>query len=93
MAEGGEPEDAGEGGPAEAEVARLVNRFIEFANRANQSIDMQRVHDALLSAAARYGAFLVRNEPAPDQENGRVREMAGRYEKMLRDHLGDPDLG
>lgn len=73
----------------------LGDQLIGLANHHAAQSKPQAVHLAFLYAVSRYGVFAWRTSPEgkdadPEQF---VTDMVKRYERMLREQLGDPNLG
>jgi hypothetical protein len=72
----------------------LGDQLIGLANHHATQNKPQAVHLAFLYAVSRYGVFAWRSSPSgkdadPDQF---VADMVKRYERMLREQLGDATL-
>ncbi len=72
---------------------KLAGKFIELANRENQTIAATELHLAFLWAAARYNAHVAKAVLAIDNHEAFVKEMSEQYKEMLRQNLADPALG
>lgn len=71
---------------------RIADKFIDVANRENQSVEATDLHLAFLYAAARYNAHVAKNVLDVDNHEKYVTEMLKQYQEMLRNHLADPSL-
>lgn len=70
----------------------IADKFIDVANRENQSVNATDLHMAFLYAAARYNAHVAKNVLQVDEHEPFVTEMAKSYQEMLRNHLADPNV-
>lgn len=70
----------------------IADKFIDVANRENQSINATDLHMAFLYAAARYNAHVAKNVLQVDEHEPYVTEMLKSYQEMLRNHLADPNV-
>ena len=71
---------------------KLADRFIDVANRQNQTVEATSLHMAFLYGAARYNAHVAKNVLSVEDQEDFVREMTRHYQEMLRNHLADPQL-
>jgi hypothetical protein len=71
---------------------KVADTFIDLANRQNRRVKATELHMAFLYAAARYNAYVGKSILGVPDHEGFVREMTGRYQEMLRQHLADPAL-
>lgn len=71
---------------------KIADKFIDVANRQNQSVEATNLHMAFLYGAARYNAHVAKNILNVDNHEEYVTEMTKNYQEMLRNHLADPDL-
>ena len=71
---------------------RTADKFIDVANRENQSVKATDLHMAFLFAAARYNAYVANVILEVDDHEAFVEHMTGQYQEMLRQHLADPNL-
>ena len=70
----------------------IADRFIDVANRENQSVKATDLHMIMLYAAARYNAHVCKNVVEVDDQETFVTEMLKAYQEMLRNHLADPSV-
>ncbi len=70
----------------------IADKFIDVANRENQTVNATELHMALLYAAARYNAHVAKNVLEIDEHEPYVTEMLKSYQEMLRNHLADPSI-
>ena len=75
-----------------AAFLKLADKFIDVANRENARVAATELHLAFLYAAARYNAHVANVVLDVANHETFVAEMTGRYQEMLRQHLGDPHL-
>ncbi|MBU2582148.1 MAG: DUF3144 domain-containing protein [Alphaproteobacteria bacterium] len=71
---------------------KIADKFIDVANKENKQFKASEVHMAFLYAAARYNAHVAKNVYDVDNHEEFVKEMAGQYKEMLRQHLADDSL-
>jgi uncharacterized protein DUF3144 len=71
---------------------KIADKFIDVANRENQTTQAIDLHMAFLYGAARYNAHVAKNVLNVDNHEKYVTEMLKQYQEMLRNHLADPDL-
>lgn len=71
---------------------RIADKFIDLANRQNQTVEATDLHLSFLYAAARYNAHVAKNVLNVDDQEKYVTEMLKQYQDMLRNHLADPNL-
>ena len=71
---------------------QLADKFIDMANRQNQTVEATALHMIMLYAAARYSAHVAKNVVNVEEHEPFVQEMAKVYQEMLRNHLADPNL-
>jgi len=69
-----------------------ANKFIELANRENQTVNATDLHMAFLYAAARYNAYVAKAILNVADHEEFVAHMTGQYQDMLRQHLADESL-
>jgi hypothetical protein len=81
-----------DGGLDSAAFLKLADRFIDVANRQNQSIAATDVQMAFLYAAARYNAHVAKVVLEVDNHETFVADMTKAYQDMLRQHLADPSI-
>lgn len=70
----------------------IADKFIDVANRENQTVNATELHMAFLYAAARYNAHVAKNVLEVDEHEPYVTEMLKSYQEMLRNHLADPSI-
>lgn len=70
----------------------IADKFIDVANRENQSVNATDLHMAFLYAAARYNAHVAKNVLQVNEHEPYVAEMLKSYQEMLRNHLADPNV-
>lgn len=70
----------------------IADKFIDVANRENQSVNATDLHMAFLYAAARYNAHVAKNVLEVVEHEPYVAEMLKSYQEMLRNHLADPGV-
>ena len=70
----------------------IADKFIDVANRENESVTATELHMAFLYAAARYNAHVAKNVLEVDEHEPFVTEMLKSYQEMLRNHLADPSV-
>lgn len=75
-----------------AAFLKIADKFIDIANRENQTAKATQIHMAFLYAAARYNAFVGKTVLAIDDHEAFVEKMTGEYRDMLRQHLADDAL-
>lgn len=71
---------------------KLADEFIALANRHNRKIPATEVHNALVFAAARYGAHVAKNVVQVEEHEKTVEAAAKDYADWLRQHLADPNV-
>lgn len=71
---------------------KLAGKFIDVANRANQSVTATDLHMAFLYAAARYNAHVAKVVLDVPNHEAFVADMTKAYQEMLRQHLADPGI-
>ncbi|MEL6290920.1 MAG: DUF3144 domain-containing protein [Pseudomonadota bacterium] len=71
---------------------KVADKFIDVANRQNQTVQATELHLAFLWAAARYNAHVGVNVLDVENHEAFVQDMASQYIEMLRQHLADPAL-
>ena len=81
-----------QGGMTDKKFMEIADKFIDVANRENQSINATDLHMIFLFAAARYNAHVAKNVLQVDEHEPYVQEMMKSYQEMLRRHLADPSL-
>ncbi|MBL4907467.1 MAG: DUF3144 domain-containing protein [Sneathiella sp.] len=72
--------------------SKIADKFIDYANRHNQTVKATELHMIFLYAAARYNAHVAKNVLDEDNHETYVTEMTKQYQEMLRNHLADPSL-
>lgn len=70
----------------------VANRFIDLANRQNESVNATDLHMAFLYAAARYNAYVANAVLKVEKHEDFVQHMVAQYTEMLRLHLADGKL-
>lgn len=70
----------------------IADKFIDVANRENQTVNATDLHRAFLYAAARYNAHVAKNVLNVEEHEAFVEEMTKIYQEMLRNHLADPSV-
>ncbi len=70
----------------------IADKFIDVANRENQTVQATDLHMVFLYAAARYNAHVAKNVIEVDEHEPYVTEMLKSYQEMLRNHLADPSV-
>ncbi len=70
----------------------VADKFIDVANRENQTVNATDLHRAFLYAASRYNAHVAKNVLNVDEHETFVEEMTKIYQEMLRNHLADPSV-
>jgi hypothetical protein len=81
-----------EGALDTAGFLKVADRFIDLANRTNQTVNATELHMAFLYAAARYNAYVAKRVLGVENHETFVAEMVTQYTEMLRQHLADPSL-
>ena len=81
-----------QGKMTEKRFMEIADKFIDVANRQNQTVNATELHMAFLYAAARYNAHVAKNVLDIDQHEPYVAEMLKSYQEMLRNHLADPSI-
>jgi hypothetical protein len=71
---------------------KLADRFIDLANRENESVQAMHLHMAFLFASSRYSAHVARNVLNVDDHERFVEDMLKSYAEMLRNNLADPGV-
>ena len=87
-------EIAKELGVDENKFLSLADQIIGFANHSSTQMKREAVHLAFLYGISRYGAFAWQASPQGRDGDSEqfIKDMLGRYEQMLREQLGDPNL-
>ncbi len=70
----------------------VANKFIDLANRQNQTVKATDLHMAFLYAAARYNAYVANTVLNVEKHEDFVQHMVTQYTEMLRLHLADNKL-
>ena len=84
---------AGKTGELDTEAfLKVANKFIELANRENQTVKATDLHMAFLYAAARYNAYVAKAILDVETHEEFVQHMVEQYTEMLRQHLADDAL-
>ena len=81
-----------QGETTDRKFLEIADKFIDVANRENQSVNATDLHMAFLYAAARYNAHVAKNVLQVDEHEPYVAEMLKSYQEMLRNHLADPNV-
>ncbi len=81
-----------QGETTDRKFLEIADKFIDVANRENQSVNATDLHMAFLYAAARYNAHVAKNILQVDEHEPYVAEMLKSYQEMLRNHLADPNV-
>ena len=81
---------AARGDMTDQRFMEIADKFIDVANRENQTVQATELHMAFLYAAARYNAHVAKNVLEVDEHEPYVTEMLKSYQEMLRNHLADP---
>ena len=81
-----------EGAMTDRKFMEIADRFIDLANRENNTIKATDLHMIMLYAAARYNAHVCKNVLEVDEQENFVTEMLKAYQEMLRNHLADPSV-
>ncbi|MGF1649274.1 MAG: DUF3144 domain-containing protein [Hyphomicrobiaceae bacterium] len=84
--------DRREGALDTAAFIKVANKFIDLANRENQTVKATDLHLAFLWAAARYNAHVGKTVLGVESHEAYVQDLAAQYSEMLRQHLADPSL-
>lgn len=69
-----------------------ADKFIDVANRANETIRATELHMAMLFASARYSAFVAKAIDNVENHEEFVEHMTQQYQEMLRQHLADDSI-
>ena len=75
-----------------AAFLKLAGKFIDLANRENQTIPATELHLAFLWAATRYSAHVAKSVLDAPNHEVYVADMTKQFQEMLRQHLADPGL-
>ena len=75
-----------------AAFLKVADKFIDVANRENQTVQATELHMAFLFAAARYNAHVAKAVIGVDDHEKFVEHMNKQYTEMLRQHLADGSL-
>ena len=70
----------------------VADKFIDLANRQNQTVPATELHAIFLYASARYSAHVAKNVLEAENQEEFVEAMLRTYGEMLRNHLADPEL-
>ncbi len=86
--------EEGENGSAmdNQRFVEIADKFIDVANRENQTVNATDLQMAFLYAAARYNAHVAKNVLEVVEHETFVTEMLKSYQEMLRNHLADPSV-
>lgn len=71
---------------------KLADEFIDLANRMNRKVPATEIHEAMVFAAARYGAHVAKNVVDVENHEEMVQEASKEYAEWLRQHLADPSV-
>lgn len=71
---------------------KTADKFIDVANKENQSVKATDLHMAFLFAAARYNAYVANVILEVDEHEPFVKHMVKQYTEMLRQHLADTNI-
>lgn len=72
-----------------AAFLKTADKFIDLANRENQSVLATELHMAFLFASARYSAHVAKMVTGVEEHEKFVDHMTKQYQEMLRQHLAD----
>lgn len=75
-----------------AAFLKLAGKFIDLANRENQTVPATELHLAFLWAASRYSAHVAKSVIGVPNHEVFVADMTKQFQEMLRQHLADPGL-
>ncbi|MEQ1648796.1 MAG: DUF3144 domain-containing protein [Hyphomicrobiaceae bacterium] len=75
-----------------AAFLKLAGKFIELANRENQTVPATELHLVFLWAATRYNAHVAKSVLDVPNHEVYVADMTKQFQDMLRQHLADPGL-
>jgi hypothetical protein len=75
-----------------AAFLEVANKFIDLANRQNETVKATDLHMAFLYAAARYNAYVAKAVLDVEKHEEFVQHMLTQYAEMLRMHLADENL-
>lgn len=76
----------------ESAFLKTADKFIDVANRENETVQATDLHLAFLFAAARYSAYVGNVVLQVEEHEPFVEHMVKQYQEMLRQHLADPNL-
>ncbi|MGE0846784.1 MAG: DUF3144 domain-containing protein [Flavobacteriaceae bacterium] len=80
------------GGLDATSFLKVADKFIDLANKENQTVKAHELHMAFLFAAARYNAYVAKAVQRVENHEEFVEHMAKEYTDMLRQHLADPSI-
>lgn len=69
-----------------------ANKFIDLANRQNQTVNATDLHMAFLYGSTRYSAYVAKAILEVENHEEFVEHMVKQYTEMLRQHLADDAL-
>ena len=75
-----------------AAFLKTADKFVDLANRENQTVLASELHMAFLFAAARYNAYVAKSVMQVTEHEPFVDHMVEQYREMLRQHLADASL-
>ena len=75
-----------------AAFLKVADKFIDLANRENNTVLATELHMAFLFAAARYNAHVAKAVMNIEDHEQFVDHMTKQYTEMLRQHLADASL-
>lgn len=81
-----------EGGLDDTAFLKVADKFIDVANKQNETVKATDLHLAFLFAAARYNAYVGNVILNVEEHEPYVEHMVKQYTEMLRQHLADPGL-
>lgn len=70
----------------------VANKFIDQANRQNETVNATDLHMAFLYASSRYSAYVAKAILEVENHEDFVQHMVKQYSEMLRQHLADEAL-
>ena len=76
----------------QAAFVAVADRFIDLANRENETVPATDLHLAFLWASTRYSAHVAKAVLQVENHETFVAEMTRQFQDMLRQHLSDPTL-
>ncbi|MGI9350448.1 MAG: DUF3144 domain-containing protein [Rhizobiaceae bacterium] len=81
-----------EGKMTDRKFLEIADKFVDLANRENQTVPATDLHMIMLYASARYNAHVCKNVVEVEEQETFVTEMMKAYQEMLRNHLADPSV-